>query len=287
MTTLLDGKSVAREIRAELKETLRRDHDRGWRRPGLAVVWVGDNTSSEVYVHSKQRMAEQIGMHSEVHHLDADTSMTELLATLDRLNRDPDIDGILLQLPLPPGLDPDLALSGLDPHKDVDGLGLESQGRMMAGLPGFHPCTPEGIMRLLSAYQVPLEGRRVVVMGRSRLVGLPMALLLMAQHATVTVVHSRTVDPAVFTRSADVVVVAVGRPGLVTREWLKPGSVLVDVGITRLADGSIAGDADHRDIDGWVSHRTPVPGGVGPMTIAQLLTNTYRAFQSREGAISR
>ena len=267
--------------------------------PRLSVVLVGDHPASRVYVRNKETACREAGMEGEVLRLAAGVSRDELLATIDRLNRDPLVHGILVQLPLPAGLDPKEAILALDPAKDVDGLHPESAGRLLAGMPGFIPCTPAGIVEILKRHEVPLRGREVVVIGRSDIVGKPAALLLLREDATVTVCHSRTVDLSSVSRRADILVAAIGRPGFVTAEFIKPGAVVIDVGINRceseadaarfwpgderrLAEvrtkgSTLVGDVHPAEALAKASALTPVPGGIGPMTIAMLLANTLRA----------
>jgi methylenetetrahydrofolate dehydrogenase (NADP+)/methenyltetrahydrofolate cyclohydrolase len=257
--------------------------------PGLAVVIVGDDPASQVYVRNKARACEEIGMRSEVHALPATTPEGELLAFLARLNGDPAVHGVLVQLPLPRGLDTRRVIDAIDPDKDVDGFSDRNVGALVAGHATFPPCTPSGVMKLLEHEGVPVEGRHAVVLGRSLIVGKPMALMLLDAGATVTVCHSKTRDLPSITRVADILVAAVGRAGLVTAGMVKPGAVVIDVGVNRLPDGRLAGDVDYEGVAQVASLVTPVPGGVGPMTIAMLLGNTVIAAEcaaSREGTRS-
>jgi methylenetetrahydrofolate dehydrogenase (NADP+)/methenyltetrahydrofolate cyclohydrolase len=245
--------------------------------PGLATVLVGDDSASRVYVGSKERACTEVGMRSIGQRLPAETSTGKLVAVIEDLNARPDVHGILVQLPLPDGIDADAVIQAIAPAKDVDGLTTTSQGRLLAGLPGLRPCTPRGIMRLIATTGCELRGTPAVVVGRSLLVGKPVALLLLEQHATVTICHSRTRDLATVVGGADVLIAAVGRPGMIRGDWVKPGAVVIDVGINRLPDGRLTGDVDFagaRARAGWI---TPVPGGVGPMTVAMLLANTVAA----------
>ncbi len=279
---LLDGKAVARSVRAEVAERAATFLARHGRRPGLHVVLVGDDPASRVYVRSKERAADKCGLEGRVHRLAADTPQAELEALVGELNADARIDGILVQLPLPRHLDAQAVIDRIDVAKDVDGLTPHSAGLLMDGRPGLRPCTPSGCMRLLREAGVDLEGKRALVIGRSLLVGKPVALMLLAENATVTMAHSRTQDLADRVAEADVVVAAVGRPGLVRGGWIKPGAAVLDVGINRAAGGRLVGDVEFdvaRERAGWI---TPVPGGVGPMTIAMLLSNAVTAAERRE-----
>jgi methylenetetrahydrofolate dehydrogenase (NADP+)/methenyltetrahydrofolate cyclohydrolase len=276
MSTILDGKAVAQAVRAEAARDVEALRARGVV-PGLATVLVGDDPASHVYVGNKERACAEIGMQSVGKRLPADTRTADLLALVAELNARSDVHGILVQLPLPSGIDSDAVVQAIAPAKDVDGLTATSQGRLLAGLPGLRPCTPLGIMRLIAETGCDLRGMHAVVVGRSLLVGKPVALLLLEQHATVTMCHSRTRDLAQVVRGADVVVAAVGRPGMILGSWIKEGAVVIDVGINRMATGKLVGDVEFataRERAGWI---TPVPGGVGPMTVAMLLANTVAA----------
>ena len=277
---LIDGKAVAAALRAELAQNLAGLPYR----PGLAVVLVGDDPASAVYVRSKDRAAREAGIDARTIRLPADTPQPTLLATIAALNADPAIDGILVQLPLPTPLNPQAVIDAIDPAKDVDGLHPVNAGRLMAGIPGLVPCTPLGVMKLLAHAAVPLRGARAIVLGRSVLVGRPVAALLTTADATVTLAHSRTKDLPGECRRADIVVAAVGRPEMLRADWLKPGAVVMDVGINRLPDGRLVGDAATEECAAVASAITPVPGGVGPMTIACLLENTVTAAANRRCA---
>ena len=273
---IIDGKSLAIAVRDSVAQTIRTLAARGIQ-PGLAVVLAGDNPASRLYVRNKIRACEQVGVRWELHEYGHDVHEQVLLARIDGLNRDPGVHGILIQLPLPRQLDVSHILDAVSPAKDVDGFHLESLGALAAGRPGFVPCTPAGIMRMLEHEGVPLAGRHVVVVGRSNVVGKPLALLLLQKDATVTICHSKTPALAEMTRRADVLVAAVGRPGLITADMVKPGACVIDVGTNRLPDGKLAGDVDFaavREVAGLIS---PVPGGVGPMTVAMLISNTVRS----------
>lgn len=275
---VIDGTAISRDIYAGLRQrvsTLERAHVR----PGLAAVQVGDNPASNIYLRNKVRACNEAGIHSELHRLAADSPQGAVLATLEKLNRDPQVHGILLQLPLPPHLDAERVMQAIAPEKDVDGLTWGSLGSLLAGHAVFEPCTPAGIIVLLQRSGVAMDGRHAVVVGRSVIVGKPVALMLMAQGATVTICHSRTQDIADYTRRADILVAAVGRPRIITGAMLKPGAAVIDVGINRLPDGKLAGDVDFQSARGVAGCITPVPGGVGPMTIAMLISNTMRAAE--------
>jgi len=274
---VLDGVATAHEVYAGLKGRVA-ELARAKLRPGLAAVLVGDNPASKIYIRNKIKACAEAGIHSEVHALAADISASELVATLARLNDDPDVHGILVQLPLPGHLDETLVARTVAAQKDVDGLTWQNLGALMAGHPGFEPCTPRGVMMMLERAGISVEGRQAIVVGRSTIVGKPMALMLTARSATVTLCHSRTVDLGSHTRRADILVAATGRAGLITADMVKPGAVVVDVGINRSA-GKIVGDVDFagvKDVAGWI---TPVPGGVGPMTIAMVIANTVQAAE--------
>lgn len=273
---ILDGKALAASVRAGLASTVAELARRGLK-PGLAAVLVGEDPASRVYVRNKMRACEETGVRSELHHFPADTPERAVLERIAALNADLAVHGILVQLPLPRQVSSHRALAAVSPEKDVDGFGAESLGALLAGRTGFVPCTPAGVMRLLEHAGVPIAGRHAVIVGRSTIVGKPMALLLLQKDATVTICHSKTAQLAALTRQADILVAAAGRPRVISAEMVKPGACVIDVGINRLADGSLAGDVDFvqvRDVAGWI---TPVPGGVGPMTVAMLIENTVRA----------
>ena len=284
---LLDGKAVASAVRSELAAKVADLRRRGVV-PGLAVVLVGDNPASVSYVTAKEKACAEVGIASFPHHLPADTDQAALLALIGRLNVDPAVHGILVQLPLPRGLDEDAVLLAIDPSKDVDGFHPVSAGRLLLGQPTFLPCTPHGILVLLERSGVPISRRHVVVVGRSNIVGKPLANLLLRKgiDATVTVCHSRTPDMARLTRQADILVVATGHPATVTADGVRDGAVVVDVGVNRVPDPSmrrgyrLVGDVDFPAVLPKVSRITPVPGGVGPMTIAMLLANTVQAAEA-------
>lgn len=270
---IIDGKGIAAEIREGLKERCAQLSAKGVT-PGLAVVLVGEDPASQIYVRNKERACAQVGIESISVRLPATVSQQTLEDEIHRLNADPAVDGILVQLPLPEGLDEGRVLALLNPAKDVDGFHVQSMGALVTGADGFVPCTPKGCMELIRRTGVPLSGKEAVVVGRSNIVGKPMALLLLRESATVTVCHSRTADLAAHTRRADVLVAAVGRPRMITGDMIKPGAVVIDVGINRLEDGKVVGDVDFDNAKEVAGSITPVPGGVGPMTIAMLLQNT-------------
>ncbi len=275
---IMDGVAVSKEVRGRLAARVSALVAKGVR-PGLAVMLVGDNPASRVYVRNKVKACAEAGIHSVMDEYPADTSAADVLARIRALNADPSIHGILVQLPLPPHIDVDDVLAAIAPEKDVDGFHVESLGALMAGKPGFEPCTPHGVMEILDHYKVPLAGRNAVVVGRSNIVGKPMALMLLGRDATVTICTSKTQDLAAHTRAADIVVVAVGRPRLLTGDMVKPGAVVVDVGINRDADGKLVGDVDFESVKEVAGFVTPVPGGVGPMTITMLLANAVTSAE--------
>ena len=277
---ILDGKAIAARLRARLAERVAALPFR----PGLRVVRVGDDPASGVYVRNKDRAAQEVGFDSATLHLPADTTEAALLAVIAALNADPTVDGILVQLPLPPQIRPEAAIAAVDPAKDVDGFHPLNAGRLAAGQPGLVPCTPRGVMHILAEAGVTLRGARAVVLGRSQIVGRPMAQLLLSADCTVTVAHSRTRDIDAECRRADVLVAAVGRPEMVRGDWIAPGAVVVDVGINRLADGRLVGDVAFAEAVPVAGAITPVPGGVGPMTIACLIENTLEAALLRRAS---
>jgi methylenetetrahydrofolate dehydrogenase (NADP+)/methenyltetrahydrofolate cyclohydrolase len=273
---LIDGKVVAKAVKEEVRSRVEALKARGIR-PGLATVLVGDDPASHVYVRNKQRTCEELGMHSVGHDLPATTSQEELLALIDRLNRDPAIHGILVQLPLPKPLRSESILYAVSPDKDVDGLHPVNIGKLTMGEPRFVPCTPAGVMAMLDYYKLPIEGKTAVVVGRSNLVGKPVAMLLLHRHATVTICHSKTPDLAAVCRRADILVAAMGKARFIRGEMVKEDAVVIDVGINRQPDGKLVGDVDFEAAAARASWITPVPGGVGPMTIAMLMRNTMLA----------
>ncbi len=280
---ILDGKVVAQKVLDEVRAGVTRLRDRSGVVPTLAVVLVGDFAPSRVYVANKKRAADTVGIASQDHLHPEGLDRAALLALLGRLNADPRVHAILLQLPLPAGLDEDEAIAAIAPEKDADGLHPTNLGRLLAGSPTVVPCTPAGCVEILDHYGCDLRGAEAVVVGRSRLVGKPLAQLLLARHATVTMCHTRTRDLAAHTRRADVLCVAAGRPGTVTGDMVKEGAWVVDVGINRLDSGKLVGDVDFASVATRARAITPVPGGVGPMTIAMLLRNTLRAAERQLG----
>jgi methylenetetrahydrofolate dehydrogenase (NADP+)/methenyltetrahydrofolate cyclohydrolase len=302
---ILDGKATARQIRSEVAEGCTRLRERHGLAPGLTVVLVGEDSASQIYVRNKEKMARNAGMESRIERLPASATQDELLQVVERLNGDPAVHGVLVQLPLPAGIDEHRIIEALDPRKDVDGFHPENAGRLLTGLPGFVPCTPAGIVELLRRNDIALSGRRAVIIGRSNIVGKPMAVLLLRENCTVTVCHSRTVDLPQVAATADILIAAVGRMAMVTRDFIKSGAAVVDVGIHRVEDEetcrrlfgddearlaavrdkgvTLVGDVhplEARDKAGWL---TPVPGGVGPLTIAMLLKNTLDAAERSVG----
>ena len=284
MAKLIDGKLISAQIRAEIKEEVAAfEEERGFV-PGLAVVIVGENPASQVYVRNKARACAEVGFYSEVHELSASTTQEELNALVDRLNGDERIHGILVQLPLPKHLDETEVLLRIDPAKDVDAFHPYNVGKIMIGDYDFLPCTPAGVMALLERSGIDPAGKRCVVIGRSNIVGKPMAMLLLHANGTVTVCHSRTQNLAALCREADILVVAIGRADFVGADMVKPGAVVIDVGMNRREDGKLTGDVDFAAVEPIASAITPVPGGVGPMTITMLLKNTLTAARRKSSA---
>jgi methylenetetrahydrofolate dehydrogenase (NADP+)/methenyltetrahydrofolate cyclohydrolase len=276
---IIDGKALAEQRKDKIKQQVQQRLSQGLRPPGLAVVLVGENPASQVYVRNKQKACDAVGFHSELHRLDSDVSQQALLSLIDSLNAREAIDGILVQLPLPQHIDEEQITEAILPTKDVDGFHPYNIGRLALRLPLLRPCTPKGIMTMLEASGIDLVGKDALIIGQSNIVGRPMALELLAARCTITVCHSRTKDLAGKIRQADIVVAAVGRANFVQADWIKPGAVVIDVGINRLDNGKLCGDVDYPAVAqkaGWI---TPVPGGVGPMTIATLLENTFQAAE--------
>ena len=275
---IIDGKSIAKELRESLAPRVAALKEQGIT-PGLTVIVVGDDPASAIYVRNKERACVKLGMNSQVLRFPAETTQEEILNTVRLLNQDDSVHGILVQLPLPRHIDEQAVLRAIDPDKDVDGFHAMNAGRLMNGEPGFVACTPKGVMRLLEVSGVELDGKNAVVVGRSNIVGKPMALLLLQKNCTVTIAHSHTKDLTAVTRSADILVVAVGRAGIITGDMIKPGAAVMDVGINRV-DGKVVGDVDFESAKEVASCITPVPGGVGAMTIAMLMENTVEAAEN-------
>lgn len=282
MALLLDGKVVAAKVQAAVAEEVAALRARGVR-PALAVVLLGEDPASKVYVGGKRRACQAVGIEARDFLYPDGLAERELLALIRDLNRDRSVHGILVQLPLPPGVDEDRVIAAVDPAKDVDGFHPENLGRLLAGMPGVVPCTPAGILAVLDHYGIELKGAEAVVVGRSRIVGKPLAQLLLARHATVTVCHTRTRDLAAHTRRAEILAVAAGRPAVVTADMVRPDAVVVDVGVNRLPDGRLSGDVDFAAVRERVRAITPVPGGIGPMTVAMLMRNTLDAARRQAG----
>lgn len=278
MAVRIDGKALAAQVKAQVREEAAKLP----RRPGLAVILVGDDPASKVYVNGKEKDCGECGIVSFSHKLPADTTQEALLDLIRQLNADPAVDGILCQLPLPGHLDEDAVINAIVPDKDVDCFHPFNVGRMSIGQPVFLPCTPAGVMEMLRAYDVPIRGRRCVVLGRSNIVGKPMAMLLTQADGTVTVCHSRTEDLASITRQADILVSAIGRAGFVTADMVKDGAVVIDVAMNRNAEGKLCGDVDFAAVEAKASYITPVPGGVGPMTRALLMRNILTAAKAHQ-----
>lgn len=274
---LIDGKRIAAEMRASIAAIIKQKTAAGFRRPGLAVILVGDDPASTIYVRNKRQACEEVGIHSVHHHLPAETSEQQLIDTIKMLNHDKTIDGILLQLPLPAHIDAEKLIDCIDPHKDVDGFHPYNVGRLAQRRPLLRPCTPYGVMKMLDYIKQQYKGKHAVVVGASNIVGRPMALELLIAGATSTTCHRFTHDLNYFVRQADILVSAVGKPGLIKGEWVKEGATVVDIGITRLADGSLKGDIEFDTAKERAAWITPVPGGVGPMTVAMLMHNTLTA----------
>lgn len=275
---LIDGNALARQIRAEVAGRTQALKARGVE-PTLAIILVGDDPASQVYVKHKVNDSSETGLAAKLERYGADLAEAELLERIDALNKDPSVHGILVQLPLPKHMDSHKVIEAISPAKDVDGFHVASAGALMVGQPGFWPCTPHGCLRMLDSIGYELRGKHAVVIGRSNIVGKPMAMMLLGRSATVTICHSATADLGAMTRQADVIVAAVGRQGLVTADMVKPGAVVIDVGMNRNAEGKLCGDVDFdgvKEVAGWI---TPVPGGVGPMTRAMLLVNTIEAAE--------
>ena len=275
---IIDGNALSKQLRAEVTQRVAALRERGIT-PGLAVVLVGDNQASQVYVRNKVKACEDSGLHSLLERHPASLTEADLLARVDALNHDPAIHGILVQLPLPPHIDAQKVIEAISPAKDVDGFHVASAGALMVGQPGFWPCTPYGCMKMLDSIAYDLRGKHAVVIGRSNIVGKPMALMLLQKNATVTICHSATANLKAMTLQADVIVAAVGKRNVLTADMVKPGAVVIDVGMNRNEDGKLCGDVDFEGVKEVAGYITPVPGGVGPMTISMLLVNTLEAAE--------
>ena len=280
---IIDGKEIAKNLRAELAHQVAAFTDSGFRKPGLAVILVGDNAASQVYVRNKKKACEDVGINTIAYDLPATTTQNELEALIDKCNADEAIDGILVQFPLPEGLDETRVIEKIVPSKDVDGFHPYNVGRLTQRIPTLRACTPKGIMTMLKTVRDDLKGVNALVVGASNIVGRPMALELLLAGATVTVTHKFTKDLESFVRKADLVVVAVGKPRFLNGQWSKDGAIVIDVGINRLEDGSLCGDVDYDEAAKHASYITPVPGGVGPMTVATLMENTVQAYKDHIG----
>ncbi|WP_331843038.1 bifunctional methylenetetrahydrofolate dehydrogenase/methenyltetrahydrofolate cyclohydrolase FolD [Pantoea agglomerans] len=276
---IIDGKTIAQQVRVEVAEKVKQRLAAGKRAPGLAVVLVGENPASQIYVASKRRACEEVGFHSRSYDLPATTREAELLELIDALNQDDEIDGILVQLPLPAGIDNVKVLERITPDKDVDGFHPYNVGRLCQRAPTLRPCTPRGIVTLLERYNIDTYGLNAVVVGASNIVGRPMSMELLLAGCTTTVTHRFTKDLRHHVEHADLLVVAVGKPGFIPGDWIKPGAIVIDVGINRLESGKVVGDVDFDNASERASYITPVPGGVGPMTVATLIQNTLQACE--------
>jgi methylenetetrahydrofolate dehydrogenase (NADP+)/methenyltetrahydrofolate cyclohydrolase len=277
MASIIDGKAVAKEVQKQIKDEVEGLERRWGMAPGIAVVLVGDDPGSHIYVKNKEKACKEVGIKSFEHLLPATIAEKELLALVHNLNKDKSVHGILVQLPLPPHIRAEKILEAISPYKDVDGFHPVSQGMLMLGGDGFRPCTPMGILKLLDSVGCDPKGKNAVVVGRSNIVGKPVALMLLERHATVTICHSRTASLRDEVSRADILVVAIGKAGLVRGDWIKPGAVVIDVGVNRLPTGKLTGDVEFETAKDRASWITPVPGGVGPMTICMLLFNTLKA----------
>jgi methylenetetrahydrofolate dehydrogenase (NADP+)/methenyltetrahydrofolate cyclohydrolase len=278
---LIDGLALAQQTRAQVAQRAAAFEQKSGRKAGLTVILVGENPASQVYVRNKVKACEAAGMKSDLIVLPADTSQAALLTKIDQLNADDSVDGILVQLPLPAQIDSHRVIEAIAADKDVDGFHVANAGALMTGAPQFRPCTPYGVMKMLESIDTPIRGAHAVIVGASNIVGKPMAMLLLAAGATVTICNSKTRDLPAMTRQADILVAAVGRPKLIDASMVKPGAVVIDVGINRLDDGKLAGDVDFESVKTVAGAITPVPGGVGPMTIAMLLVNTMESAERR------
>ncbi len=277
MAKIIDGKKIAAETRADIAERAKVFAEAHGYAPGLAVIIVGEDPAAQVYVRNKKKACEDVGFYSQVYEMAAETTIEQLLARIEELKNDPKVHGILVQLPLPKHLDEKAVIAAIPPEKDVDAFHLLNTGKIMLGEYSFLPCTPAGVMKMLEHEQISVSGKECVVVGRSNIVGKPMAMLLLHANGTVTICHSRTKDLAEVTRRADILVVAIGKADFITGDMVKEGAVVIDVGMNRRADGKLTGDVDFASVEPKASAITPVPGGVGPMTITMLLENTLTA----------
>lgn len=282
MAEMIDGKKVAEHLRKEVREEVKKLKEESGIVPGLAAVLVGNNPASQIYVRNKRKACEEVGIYSEEHNLPQEATEGDLLPLVEKLNRDEKIHGILVQLPLPQQINEAKILKAVSPLKDIDGFHPENMGLLVEGNPRFIPCTPYGIIKLLDYYGIEIQGKEAIVVGRSNIVGKPVSLLLLNRHATVTICHSRTRALPEVTRRADILIAAIGRARFITGDMVKEGAVVIDVGINRLPDGKLSGDADFERVREKASYITPVPGGVGPMTIGMLLWNTFSSAKNSQ-----
>ncbi|MDO5734579.1 MAG: bifunctional methylenetetrahydrofolate dehydrogenase/methenyltetrahydrofolate cyclohydrolase FolD [Eubacteriales bacterium] len=283
MAIRIDGRELSKKVKERIKAEVEELVKSGKRAPGLAVIQIGEDPASSIYVRNKERACEQCGFVSWKKTLAEDTSQEELLALVEEFNNNPDCDGILCQLPLPEGLDENLVIETIRPDKDVDGFHPINAGKLLLGLPTLEPCTPYGIMEMLHEYGIDVAGKNAVVLGRSNIVGKPIALMLLREHATVTICHSRTKNLEQICREADILVTAMGRADMVDLKYTNPDQIIIDVSINRKDDGKVVGDVLYSEVEPKVQAITPVPGGVGPMTIAMLMQNTLNAYKRHEG----
>lgn len=283
MTTVIRGKELAAQMRSQLAVTVSQIYEKTGKRPGLAVVQVGEDPASSIYVNNKKKACEETGLMSYGYHLPADIDEHELLELIDQLNNDPTVHGILCQLPLPKHINEFKVINAISPEKDVDGFHPVNVGLLALGRDGLVSCTPAGVVEMLKAYHIPLVGAHCVIVGRSNIVGKPVAQLMLKEHATVTITHSRTRDLPAVCRQADILIAAIGKAEMITADYVKPGAVVIDVGINRTPAGKVVGDVDYASVSPIAEAISPVPGGVGPMTIAMLLENTMTAFRRLEG----
>ena len=283
MSTMIRGKELALEIRQKIAVQVDRYQQNTGKRPGLAVIQVGENPASTIYVSNKKKACEEVGIRSYGYQLPADVSQMELLTLIDTLNHDTQVHGILCQLPLPAHIDEFTILSAISPDKDIDGFHPINVGLLSLGRDCLVACTPSGVMEMLKAYDIPIKGQRCVIIGRSNIVGKPVAQLLLKEHGTVTIAHSRTRDLPALCREADILIAAIGKAKMITAEYIKPGATVIDVGINRDENGKVCGDVDFASVEPVAGALSPVPNGVGPMTIAMLLQNTLKTFCKQEG----